>query len=235
MSDAFDKEEISKLISKLKRKGLKDKQCLSMDYKTCSKEQFAKRLISFCQKHGGGVLGENKYNLLRKGQTKYPSSGTYRKVFGSWKETCDYCFGKSNEDFPSESSKDNTVLVESFNSNLTEVDLVRLLIEYKVSSFRKYMKARNTYPDVFPSVGWVIERFGSFPNLLEVSRKTSIDKEMEKLVSFRLSHRGRLPEERILEKAGINIKLLKRFFGGFTKVSQISAGLVSAIEIKKRN
>jgi hypothetical protein len=235
MTDAFDKEEISKLISQLKRKSTKDKQCLAMGYKTCSKEQFAKRLISFCQKHGGVVLGENKYNLLRKGQIKYPSSGTYRKVFGSWKATCEYCFGNSNKRFPEAKEKEHDEALQVLSSEIDEVKVVRLMIEFKITSIPKYMKARNSYPEVFPSVGWIIEAFGSFPNLLEVSRKTSIDNEMGKLVRFRMENNGRFPSEKKLEKQGINIKMLKRVFGGYTKVAQISAGLVSANEIKKRN
>jgi hypothetical protein len=233
MAYHIDKETVTKEISKLKKRKQRDNK-LSLTVKGNSKDEFANRLRQFCDMFGGGMLGENKYNELRAGKDKYPASRTYRKMFGSWKEACRYTFGKSNCDFP-KPEKSQHLVNSSLCPDLDESSIVRLMIEYKVSSYRGLLRCRMKFPELFPTLHCIIEKFGSFGNLMEIVKKASVNSEMEKLVELRMKKKGRLSSYKELEKAGINVKMLRKAFGSFQKVRMLSSELEFAIEIQKRN
>jgi len=233
MSYHIDKETLDKEVAILKKQRKGDSLSLSCSVNT--KDEFANRLRQFCQMYGGVVIGENKYNLLRKGLCKFPDSRSYRKMFGSWKEACLYSLGYCNKDFPVQENPKSKESEQCFDETMEETKVVRAMIEYKITTFRKLADARSKYPEIFPSIHWIKDRFGSFKNLLTIVKKASIDNEIKKVVDLRGSKSGRFPTYKEMGAKGINVEMLKKAFGSFRKVLEVSAELGKILEIKKRN
>ncbi len=234
MLDVYDKNRVDKLVSRFKNKSIPKRRRSILKVKTSSKEQFAKRLRKFVSKYKVELISENRYNYLRKGMAEYPASGTYRKVFGSWKEALLFTFGKCNTD-ARVIIEQKKLLKSSFTSEINEVHLIRLLTENNIKNVRQYFNARKKYPDIFPPLPWIEQKFGGWRRLMLSVKALNIDEQIKVLIDMKRSKKGRLPKPPALKALGININLLCKKFGGYRKLNRLVCEMAVALEIKARN
>lgn len=91
-----------------------------------------------------------------------PIPNDYRREFGSWRASLDEAFGKS------------PVPVE------IDVDFVLKSIPYfNAWTYKNYINARKTSPDVLPSIYFVFKNFGKFKNFISFAREKSLEKTLE--------------------------------------------------------
>lgn len=139
-----------------------------------------------------------------------PKPRHYVAHWCSWKKAVESIF-------PEESNK----IIPSNNPT----NLVRVVLQYKLFSYRKYLQARRDMPDIIPAFNQVLRQFGSYGNLKMVAKRESFQTALVDYfnLSRRLGHYATIKE---CERHGVSISGWTQRYGSRQK-------LVDLIEMSK--
>ena len=131
-----------------------------------------------------------------------PNISHYFREFGKWNDAKIAAFGRQ---------------IVPFSPRIDAEYTVRVVIEFGLWNYRKYLRARKARPDIIPSYRQIINKWGRFSKMIYVARAFSLK---EELASYRELKKitGHWPTMAECERHGVNISGAKEFFGSKKKI-----------------
>lgn len=163
--------------------------------------------------------GFRSWRALEKGRTDNdPKLYDYIRAFGKWSEAIEVAFGKGNEE-PWEREPPNDPEY-----------MVKVVVQFKLWTYRRYLKFRRANPSIAPSIRQVKKKWGRYSNLKETAAAVSIHEMIRRylILSRRLGHKPSITEAR---KNGVEIGEVVKRSGGWRMFKQLVSQL-EAVDAK---
>ena len=137
-----------------------------------------------------------------------PTLSDYRLAFNKWSDATTLAFGR----------------VEKINPSNDPEYMAKLLVQFQITSVRRYWEARRLRPDIVPSYRVVRRKWGGFKGLKFLLRRYSMVAIFNAYLSLRRRF-GRYPTLNECKAKGIHFDKVMELFGSKRKLDAFLDGM----------